>query len=192
MAQNNNLNVRGGFGLLDIHLIIWLFPIIFMFHDFEEIIFIKPWFAKNRNRLKERFPKIAERLLPHTDTLTTSSLSLGVSGMFILICVVTITAYITGWYYIWFGVFFVFTAHLFIHCFPGIIFMSYVPAIVTSIICLPVCCYMIVSFLQFYEMDFKQAVIFCMIGIVLMAITRLIMQIVMQKFDRWLVAYHQK
>jgi hypothetical protein len=160
-----------------------------MFHDFEEIIFIKPWFIKNSERIKARFPKISEKLLPFTDSLSTSSLSLGVAGMFIMICTITITAYMTGWYHLWFGVFFAFTIHLFIHCVPGFIFKGYVPAIVTSVICLPLCYYIIVLFLQLYKLDFNQAALFTMVGIVLLALTRLIMQIVMQKFDRWLHAY---
>jgi len=44
-------------------------------------------------------------MLPYADSLTTTSLSLGVAGMFMLIYVVTITAYMTEWYFIWFGVF---------------------------------------------------------------------------------------
>ena len=81
--------------MLDIHMIVWLFPIIFMFHDFEEIVMIEPWFTKNKETVKVRFPKISARMLPYADSLTTTSLSLGVAGMFMLICVVTITAYMT-------------------------------------------------------------------------------------------------
>jgi len=29
--------------------IIWLLPIVFMIHDFEEIIFFKPWIIKNKD-----------------------------------------------------------------------------------------------------------------------------------------------
>ena len=175
----------------DINAIIWLFPIIFMFHDFEEIIFIKPWFTKNRERIIVRFPKISERFLPYSDSLTTSSFSLGVAGMFILISVVTITAYFSNWYYIWFGVFFAFTIHLLIHCLPGFILKGYVPAIVTSVICLPICCYIIVLFLQQYEMGNKRTALFIVIGCAIMAVTRLAMQPVMQTFDRWLSAYQK-
>jgi len=160
-----------------------------MLHDFEEIIFIKPWFAKNRERLTARFPKISQRLLAHTDSLTTSSLSLGVAGMFTLICVVTIMAHMTGWYYLWFGVFIAFTLHLIIHCLPGFIFKGYVPAIVTSVICLPICCYLIALFLKLIDMDFIQTMLFFIIGTALLAANLLLMHIVMPIFDRWLNTY---
>jgi len=178
--------------MFDINIIIWLFPIIFMFHDFEEIIIIKPWFVKNGEQIKARFPKISKRLLPYTDSLTTSSLSLGVAGMFMLVCIVTITANLTDWYYLWFGVFTVFTLHLLSHCLPGFVFKGYVPAIVTSVICLPLCCYLLVLFLQLFKMGFLQAALSVIMGIVVMMATRLIMHIVMQKFDRWLNAYQNK
>ncbi|MCL1974964.1 MAG: HXXEE domain-containing protein [Firmicutes bacterium] len=168
--------------MVDIYLIIWLFPLIFMFHDFEEIIFIKPWFKKNRERIKKRLPKISKILLSYTDVLTTSSFAIGVMGMYILICAVTITAYITGWHYIWFGLFFVFTVHLFLHCLPCFIFKSYVPASVTSVICLPICCYILVLFLQLHQISLDRATLYIAIGFVLMAVTRIAMQILMKEF----------
>jgi len=178
--------------LLDIYMIVWLFPIIFILHDFEEIIFIKPWFEKNRERLTVRFPKMSKRLLAHTDSFTTSSLALGVAGMFMLISVVTITAYMTDWYYLWFGVFIAFTFHLIIHCFPGFVFMGYVPAIVTSVIFLPLCCYINVLFLRLVKIDFILAVLFTAIGIAIMAANLLLVHKVMPIFDRWLNGYQYK
>ena len=177
---------------MDIHMIIWLFPIIFMFHDFEEILMIEPWLIKNKERGNVMFQKISERLLSYTDSLTTASLSLGVAGMFILICVITITAHLTEWYYLWFGVFFAFTFHLLIHCVPSFIFKSYVPAIITSVISLPLCCYMIILFLQGNKIDSMQMALLIIIGIVLLVATRLVMQVIMQKFSRWLRAYQSK
>jgi len=163
-----------------------------MFHDFEEIVMIEPWFTKNKESVKFRFPKISAKMLPYAKSLTTASLPLGVAGMFILICIVTITAYITEWYCIWFGVFFAFTFHLLIHCVPGIIFRRYVPAIVTSVICLPFCCYITALFLRLIKIDFIRAVFYVVIGIVLLVVTRLVMQVVMQRFNKWLNVYQNK
>lgn len=41
----------------EIQILIALLPILFMVHDFEEIIMFEPWLAKNRAELKRRFPK---------------------------------------------------------------------------------------------------------------------------------------
>ena len=40
--------------------IVWFFPILFMFHDFEEIILIQQWISKNRHYLSERFPTLSK------------------------------------------------------------------------------------------------------------------------------------
>lgn len=36
---------------------IWLFPIAFMLHDFEEIIWFEPWFQENYSKIKYRIPR---------------------------------------------------------------------------------------------------------------------------------------
>lgn len=33
----------------NLQVIIWFFPILFMFHDFEEIIFMRAWISKNKS-----------------------------------------------------------------------------------------------------------------------------------------------
>lgn len=40
--------------------IIWFFPIVFIIHDFEEIIFIQSWISKNGYYLCEKFPKLSK------------------------------------------------------------------------------------------------------------------------------------
>ncbi|MDP4162658.1 MAG: HXXEE domain-containing protein [Bacillota bacterium] len=37
--------------------LIWLFPITFMIHDFEEIIFVESWFKKNYTIVADRIPR---------------------------------------------------------------------------------------------------------------------------------------
>ena len=179
---------EGGLVLTDIYLIIWLFPIIFMLHDFEEIIFIKPWFAKNRGRLAGRFPKLSARMWAHADSLSTSSLAFGIAWMFLLVSVVTVTAYLTGWYYLWFGLLLLFTLHLIIHCIPGLVLKSYAPALVTSILLLPFCCYLIASFLQVFPVDVRQAALYTVIGSIIAAVNLTFVHKAMPLLEKWLVS----
>ncbi len=44
-----------------IHTLIWLFPIAFMFHDFEEIILGEPWLRKNAGEIKHRVNEMFEQ-----------------------------------------------------------------------------------------------------------------------------------
>ncbi|MGN0386744.1 MAG: HXXEE domain-containing protein [Lachnospiraceae bacterium] len=42
---------------------VWLFPILFIFHDMEEIIGFGIWREKNRKLLKEKYPNIWKSVL---------------------------------------------------------------------------------------------------------------------------------
>ena len=74
----------------NIQVIIWLFPMLFIFHDFEEIIFMKAWINKNKAYLLKKFPGLPQKLLSHLDNITTSSFFLGVAEEFIIISIITI------------------------------------------------------------------------------------------------------
>jgi hypothetical protein len=41
-------------------IIIWLFPIIFMIHEFEEIIFMRWWLGKNKESILTKYPKLGK------------------------------------------------------------------------------------------------------------------------------------
>jgi len=173
------------------NMIVWLFPILFMFHDFEEIIFIKPWTAKNAERLRNKYPALSEGLLRQFVSVSTSAFSLGVAEEFILISTVTIAAYLTGWYYLWLGGFIAFTLHLIAHCVQALMLKGYVPAFFTSILTLPLCCYCVVLFLQRYQPAMGQTIIFSVVGIVIMVVNLLVVHKAMTKFDRWLNQYQK-
>ncbi|MBE5979318.1 MAG: HXXEE domain-containing protein [Paenibacillaceae bacterium] len=78
----------------DIKVMVWLFPILFMFHDFEEIIFMQSWISKNRNYLTHRFPALSKRLSSHFDQITTSAFALGVAEEFFIISIITVVSYV--------------------------------------------------------------------------------------------------
>ncbi|MBI2332821.1 MAG: HXXEE domain-containing protein [Chloroflexi bacterium] len=71
--------------------LLWLLPAVFMFHDFEEIIMVRPWLQKNTPLLRERFPKLAERVLPQLESLSTSAFALAVAEEFILLTALIIS-----------------------------------------------------------------------------------------------------
>lgn len=49
---------------LDLQMLIWLFPIFFIVHDFEEIIMIEKWLSHHDKEIENRFPtKIADKII---------------------------------------------------------------------------------------------------------------------------------
>ena len=122
-------------------MIIYLLPIVFMFHDFEEIIFFRSWLDKNKNWLLTRYPLLVKKMLPHFEKMSTAAFTFAVAEEFVLISAITLHAMITGYYYLWLCVFMAFFIHLVIHLVQWLFIRRYIPTIVTSVLCLPYCVY---------------------------------------------------
>lgn len=174
----------------DIKAVVWLFPILFIFHDFEEIIFMQPWISKNRHYLCKRFPTLSKRLLPHFDNLSTSSFAFGVAEEFILISIITVISYVTNWYILWVGLFIAFTLHLVIHCLQALIVRQYVPAIITSIICLPICIYIIKNTVKLFQLD--TVILYSICAFIIMVVNLVFVHKGMDIFGEWLSKYEQQ
>lgn len=127
---------------------IWFFPILFMFHDFEEVLFMKTWVAKREGKLLEYFPKYAPTFLRHFNKVSQVGFAFAVAVIFVFVSIITITASVFDFYLIWLGFFIVYVLHLVVHLIQAIAVRGYVPALVTSILCLPVSCWILRSVLS--------------------------------------------
>lgn len=127
--------------------IFWVLPILFMFHDFEEIIFLESWVKNlNRKKLDKHFAKqMIENSLSHLENTTTANFTIGVFGIYMVLIGCTFIAYIWNLEEFWISLFLVFTMHLLIHCIQAMIFKGYIPALYTSLICIPICMYILLS-----------------------------------------------
>lgn len=169
--------------------IIWTFPILFIIHDFEEIILIKPWIIKNSFYFQEKYPRLFKKLLPHFNKLSTESFALGVAEEFVIIVFVTLYTYFTNDFKLWLGLFIAFTFHLVIHLIQSIIIKSYIPAVVTSILCLPLSIYIIILIISNLKINYISLITYSIIGIAVMIINLVIIHKGMDKFDDWLIIY---
>ncbi len=143
---------------MDFKTIVWLLPIVFMFHDFEEIIFFKSWIAKNKKTLSKRFPKLSRRLLGRFENLSVQAFSLAVAEEFVLLSLVTVLSVVFESYLFWFGIFMGFFIHLLIHLIQWFVFRKYIPAIFTSIISL-IYCFFALNFILRNNLFEKQEII---------------------------------
>ncbi|SKB98772.1 Protein of unknown function with HXXEE motif-containing protein [Lachnospiraceae bacterium] len=117
---------------------LWLFPVIFIFHDMEEIVGITDFMQRNRKSIEARFP-IAKKMLAVYKNLTTEAFALAVYEEFLVIAVICILAEVTGnefCFGIWYGAFTGFTIHLVIHLLQAVIIRKVFPGAVTSVLCL--------------------------------------------------------
>ncbi len=167
----------------DINAMVWLFPILFMFHDFEEIIFMQSWISKNRDYLDHRFPALSKKLSAHFDQITTSAFALGVAEEFIIISIITVVSYVTNWYILWTGLLITFALHLVIHCIQALVLRKYVPAIITSIICLPICIYIISNVVKLFPLN--DVILYSVLSFVFMVINLIMIHRAMEVFSKW-------
>lgn len=164
-------------------LIVYLLPIVFIFHDFEEIIFLKPWINKNRIPLLEKYPKIAEKILSYVDKLSTSAFALAVFEEFILLCIITFTAIYFNYYALWLAVFMAFSIHLSVHIIQWIVVRRYIPAIVTTIMTLPYSIYGFNVILDTSLFSNGEIILWTIAGIIIMVVNLLLAHKIGRIFD---------
>ncbi len=120
------------------HTLIWLFPIAFMFHDFEELILFEPWLRKNageiKDRIKNRVPAFLEKQIEAVLVKSTIEFAVPISLIFGLTCISSFLAveyHDYGFLLLASGAFFL---HGFMHLGQAIVLRRYVPAAISSVL----------------------------------------------------------
>ena len=152
-----------------------LLPVVFMVHEYEEIMMFRRWIDRNREELRKRFPKI-ELFFTRQGVFdySTSTFAVGTAHEFILISVVSFYSVWTGEYKWWFAALAGYSVHLLIHIVQWIVYRKYVPVIITSLLTLPYCIY---AFAKFSKIT--------VLGIVLTVLSLFSAFFCMGKFQRW-------
>lgn len=171
---------------MKIETVMWLLPIVFMIHDFEEIIMMKPWAAKNSTEIQRRFPALASHLLPHLERLSTSSFALAVAEEFLLLSVLTYFAVEYELYAIWAGMLLAFFIHLLVHIMQFVLYGKYVPVIVTSLIA-SVYCIFALYFLNLNDYLVWPAVaMWTIISAAILIVNLVFIHSLAARFEKWL------
>lgn len=126
---------------MTIDMLMGLLPVVFMLHEFEEIIMLKPWLAKNGPELERRFPAVAARVLPLYGSLSTSTFTVAVLEEFLIVTALSYAAIAFGLHDLWAGLLVAFLLHLLVHVGQTILWRGYCPFILTSLLVLPYCLY---------------------------------------------------
>ena len=93
---------------------LWMFPLLFIFHDMEEIIGLVPWIRLNETLLAQKAPTI---LKIHKE-MTTEGFALAVFEEFIIVLSITLLAYFSQsrvLELVWLVGFVAFSLHLLLH-----------------------------------------------------------------------------
>ncbi len=125
---------------------ILLFPILFAFHELEEIIGFPLWASRNTSFFVHQAPD----LLNTYKGCTSRGFALAALEEYIL-CLLLCALACSGYaplklQALWFGAFIAFSLHLIVHIGMSLAFSGYVPSLITSLICLPFSTYVIYKF----------------------------------------------
>ena len=160
---------------------IMLLPILFIFHDMEEIIGFGNFFKKN-TYLFERYPRITKAYM----VFSTEGMALGVYEEFIPFFGISLLTY----YFpnrilntVWFALMLSLMVHFVIHIFLCIYIRKFIPSLITSIICLPVSVLIIVKCVPLLQFD--------PLTVVLVAATAVLMMLNL-KFAHWLMHLYNR
>jgi hypothetical protein len=74
------------------------FPIVFMIHEFEEIIFMRGWVDKNKEHILYKYPKLGKQVLGQFGALSTESFCLIVAEEFLIVSFIVVYSVFTGIY----------------------------------------------------------------------------------------------
>lgn len=166
-------------------IIILIFPIVFMFHEFEEIIGMKPWLSRNGKYLTEKFPFIRNPI-ERMGSLSSSGFAMAVFEEFLIVGIVTVLAVYYEWYYAWMAIFLAFSFHLLVHIAQWLIIRKYIPMIITSLLCLPYCIY---AFIKIVELFSSRDILICFgAGVIFMVINLLFAHKLGVLFDKWIAS----
>jgi hypothetical protein len=105
---------------LDMHIslatLLWLFPITFLIHDFEEIIFVESWFKKNYTKVLPKVPNNMKETFKDLSKTTSARFAIPVFFQFIIYIAATYLAVEKDF----FGPFIGFNVLMFLHVFMHI------------------------------------------------------------------------
>lgn len=148
---------------------VWLFPVIFILHDMEEIVGFGIWLKNNKKLLSEKYPSV----LNTYRSFSTEGFALAVFEELLLCVGVSAVALLSDVYALWcfwLGAFLACTLHFAVHIAQAIAIKRYIPATVTSVLLLPIsvrilyCCFSAVHCAWWY------AAIFVVAGIAIVVI----------------------
>jgi hypothetical protein len=159
--------------------IVWLFPVVFMLHEFEEIIVTKSWqkrFQRERETLKGKGP--------FSDFISAESFSCAVVEEFLIISAATLISCLTNNYLIWFGFYFACILHFILHLAICLQFHHYVPGAVTAVLLFPVSTYNLHKGVVLMQVSIMELIVYAVIGTVFLLLNLKLLHKLMKPFEK--------
>ena len=160
---------------------LYLLPIVFMIHEFEEIIMLPTWLDKNKAMLYMRFPFMKDKV----DSLSNAPVfALTVLEEFIIISACTVMSICMNDLTAWYCCLIAFGLHLIVHIIQFLVIRKYIPVIVTSVLCLPYCIWVFIQVKDYYTLN--ETLLWGFVGVVVCVLNLLLMHKISPKLWSWM------
>lgn len=151
----------------------------------EEIIGFGIFLKRNKRELNEKYPFVSKTYEP----FSTEGFALAVFEEFVVCLLLCILALITNNSYvwlIWLGGFIAYALHLGMHIVQSAVIWKYIPALATSILCLPISVLYIIKSIETLSCGAADVIIFAVIGTAIVGANLKFAQSLIGRFTRWM------
>lgn len=152
--------------------VILLLPFFFLLHELEEIFMVPLWVKKNGTIMRRRFPKL-ERIINKMEQMTTQRFATIALEELLIVSVCTFVSLQTENQTAWYCCLAAFSIHLIGHIAQFVVWRGYIPAIISTALCLPYCIVAILKSHCYFTLS--ELIIYSLIGILLGGINLLLM-----------------
>ncbi|MFX3631564.1 MAG: HXXEE domain-containing protein [Candidatus Pristimantibacillus sp.] len=156
---------------ISLNTLIWLFLVAFMLHDFEEIIWIEPWFRKHYKSVCSKIPQKFHKDVQSFAKMTSSQFAVAVCIEFIVFVPFTFLATEKGNYLLFLGFNVVMLLHVFMHIGQSVFLKMWVPGVITAVcVTLPYTVYLFYRMLNENVVEMSDILISLPFGLILIPI----------------------
>ena len=161
---------------------VWMLPILFILHDFEEMIFMPLW-------KKRHYQKLLTFKKPFFGSVTQgSAFAVGVLEEFIILVFISGFCQITNNTLLYLSFVIAYTAHFIIHYIMCLQFRGYVPGVVTVTLELPMVL-MIISHYWSSDVPLLSVFVYLLLAMIIAFTNLKIMHLIMPKIQTHLEKY---
>ncbi len=154
-----------------------MLPLVFLFHDLEEIVMRKRCMPYLVQLVSSKFPRIT-LIIRHLQNISTRNFIIIIIEEFLLITV-ALAVFLYDIPYPLLAMFWGFSIHSLVHIAQAIIIRRYVPGLITSLLLLPYCALGVVHLIQRYSFEINM--LLAVVGLAIVVVNLLIMHRIMRK-----------
>jgi hypothetical protein len=118
---------------MELNFWMWIFIVVFMIHNFEEIFTVEYWFKKIYPHTRDRLPAPILQQLENTKSMTAGQFAMAVFVLFLPVSALLIISVTTELYFLFFGANLFFALNILTHPLQAIYLKRYVPGLWTSL-----------------------------------------------------------